>query len=1515
MSGDLHGMALRKQLEQKLQEAAQSRKLAEQEMEAARAIIDQAKLADAPSVEAEAALAEATSAYAAKAYKSAYEHAQTATERGKRTLQGRVKSVLDSSATMLGLTKRLGADVSDAEQSLKKAQDAYSAEDLSTAIDTAKKVWKRLEKVLHEHLSSRFTSAQSLIVASKNIGKDVRLAEDLLARARGAVENQDFELALTYTKDCLDNISTGLRDEAERSLQEAEALVKLALEIGAEAGRVPGLIERSRYEMDRGEFEKAVDTAKQARLEGEKNLQRSLELRAADFHRLVRQAEDLGASSLGAQEIFRSVESALREQRYGDAQALLKRAQQVLHDAQFQTVLATVARSREKFVTARSVGSDISGALEKLNQARNALQAGRFREALDFARQADTDVDRLAGEASELMQRVQAVARGIAEGERLGLNTAISRQAMEAAKRAMEQRDLDTCRQQVETAAEELARAEYDRAMESIEQAEFIMSAGQRAGADLGPSQRALEEAISAAKRRDYRAAIAHGVASRNAAESAVQKLMAERVRGVKAAMAFMGAESGSVRSLHEKAEAALGAKDFEAAFVYIEEAEKLTEGKTRDRATTFAKDLRALVELGDGLGGDTRTVAPVLRDVTAAIEKGHYAGTLSLREGALKATTALLEDIFSLVKEKVVEAKSLNLEIAEMRELLKKARMAADTEDFGRALAVLQDCDKLADEAMKLHKETYAVISTVAALIADAKKKGGEVTGTLETLLEAKRAFEAADYAKAMTLATAAKTETQRTMLLYVAGQQVKSAREKVELAAEAGVDSPHLRALLDEAREAMKAKDYEAALTLGQRAERESVSLLREKVTGLLTAAETLLAGGEGAEHAEHEKGLQQARSLLQREDWGAAVQIAADVRTRLESLKKRGEEVQGAVRRAEDLVAEVESMNIEVPASRKLLEQAKRAVRAGQPSQAAELAGRCLEEIAKERDASIQKTIQRFEDALAQARKSGVNTRSAERVLERAKEELKASRYRQALALAMQSEKETERASVQQEMASKAISTAERKLSSFKAQAPHVSSLVADAKRAFEEGDYVLALDLAIRSGDELAKLKEVREDTSEVQRSALHVLEAARAILPDAGPLEKMATEAAAALAGGEVDRGQRIYQQVLDDAVRACGERLRSMVQSAETRLAYAERLGLDQGGARARLAEIRGWLDAENFPAAFEALTEVEDDARQAAEGRAAEVWKASSDAVRRAKDAGVSTGEAEARLLKAQQLLAGGDAERSMHVSQEAVRLVGEAPPAARPAPAPPAPSGLADLLRATGADLQGAHRFGIDVREPERLLSEAIRLQATDPARARALAEQARGAANAALETFAPKLEASLEKATATVGEWLDTVLVLRNVGKALAKDVRVRILGEVEVEGTLGAAMIKAHTEEHLPVRLRLTKKGVVPLAVEVTTLRVLDGKDHVEALAAQIEVLEPAAPPEEPGPLVAEVESQCPGCKGKIRLGLAIAKCECGRDYHHPCAARAGACVACGKPLKTVERKKKITFKLG
>ena len=1505
MAGDLHGMALRKQLEQKLQEAAKSRKVAEQALESARALLEQAKGLDTPVAEAEAALAEATSAYASKNYKVAADRAAEAKERGRRALEARVKSVVDSSALLLELTGKLGADVSDAEQALKKAREAAAAEDLPTAMDFAKRGWKRSEKVLHEHLSSRFTSAQSLIVASKNIGKDVKAAEELLAKARGAVENQDFELALSYTKECLDNIASGLRDEVERPLQEADALSRLAAELGVDTAKARGLQEKARYEMDRGEFEKALETARHAHAETERLVQRTLETRAADFQRLAQQAEEFGASTARAREIQRNLELALREKRFADAHDLIRRTHEELHNAQLQAVLAIVGRSREKFVTAKAVGADITRALDFLNEARGALQAGRFREAVEFAKRADAEVDRIAGEAVDLMQRVQGITRGIAEGERDGLNTAAARRHMEVAKRAMEQKDIQTVREQVRQAGEELSRAEYDRAMETIEQAEFILTSGEKAGADLTDSRTALEDAIASARKKDFRTAIGRASASRAGAESSVRRILGGRLDGLKAALSFMGPDATSVRSLIVKTEAAVEARDFEGAFVYLEEAQKLAEGKTQDKAREFAKDLRGLIELGDALGADTRTVVAVLREVSPAIEHGRFAETLAVREKSTKGVATLVEDLFNLVKEKVVEAKSLNLDITELRDLLKKGRLAVDTEDYSAALRVLAECDARAEQAMKLHKETYAAISTVAALIADAKKRGGEVTAALEMLLEAKRAFEAAEYPRALQLASQARDETKRIMQLYAAGQQIKAARERMDLSAQVGVDLPHLKALLEEARDAMKNKDYEAALTLGQRVESEGLEAVRDKVTTLLTAAETLLASAEGPDVATHERRILAARERAEQGDWAAAVALAEEARAELEGLHRRSEEGQVAVNRAEDLVTEVEAMNIDVPGSRKLLDLAKKALRSGQPEQAAELATKGLAEIASERDASIQKTMRRFDESLAQARKAGVNTKSAEKVLAKAQEELKTGRYRQALALAMQSEKETERASVQQEMASKAIATAVRKMEAYGAPAPHVASLVADAKRAFEEGDYVLALDLAIRTGDELSKLRELQEDTKEVRQAAKRVLEVAKLLAPEV-PLHETFAAGEEAMAAGDLDRAQGHFQKMLDQGVKTCAERLEVLHARAIEGVDAAERIGLDVGPARAKLSEAKALALGENFDQALQLLTGMEEEVRRLAEAKVSEVLRTSSESIAHARDMGANTAEADAILARAEGLLRSGSHEEALRAALEAVQRV-----AARREPE----HTFMEVAQRADATLRSARRFGIDVREAEALLSEAIKLRGSDQPRAREMAEQAYQAGFRAIEAFAPKIEASLEKGEAQAGEWLETVLVLRNQGRALAKDVRVRILGDVEVEGKLDAPTIRARGEERLPLRLKFTEKGVVPLAVQVTSVRLIDGKDFTEEVGVQVEVRGVEEEAEEVKPLIAEIETSCPFCRGKIRRGLPIAKCECGRDYHQPCASRAGTCVSCGKPLRTTERKKKLSFKLG
>jgi hypothetical protein len=154
-----------------------------------------------------------------------------------------------------------------------------------------------------------------------------------------------------------------------------------------------------------------------------------------------------------------------------------------------------------------------------------------------------------------------------------------------------------------------------------------------------------------------------------------------------------------------------------------------------------------------------------------------------------------------------------------------------------------------------------------------------------------------------------------------------------------------------------------------------------------------------------------------------------------------------------------------------------------------------------------------------------------------------------------------------------------------------------------------------------------------------------------------------------------------------------------------------------------------------------------------------------------------------------------------------------------------------------------------------------------------------------------------------------------VLRNTGKALAKDVQVRILGDAEVEGLKGLAAIRAKGEEQLPLRIRMTAPGVIPLVIQVSSHRVMDDKEYTQEMIAQIEVATAAAAPDEKKALVAEYESRCPICKGQIKKGFTIAKCSCGRDFHELCASRVGRCPVCFRPLETADKKRKLAFHVG
>src|SRR5437867_1602446 len=659
VSGYLRDSQLRKQLEEKVKEATRTRQAAEDGIKAAQDLIDQARRTDANVVEAEKALAEANGAMASKDNKVAVDKSAEALERGKRIYRERARGIVDSSAALGRLAKGVGGDLAETEAALAKAEGALASEDLGTAIDLAKKAWKRSEKVLQEHLSSSFSKAQSLILAAKNLSRDVAHVEDLLSRARTAMENNDFQSALDFTNEALETITDDLTSAVDKEVRDVEDLVRTAAELGADTTKATTLIERARGDIGNLDFEKAKNAVRQSRAESEKALQRSLDGRAGDFSKFVQEARALGADPAAGQECFDQAEAAIKKGNYREGAQLAKQGFQALQQAQFQRVVGIIATSRKKFTAAANMGIDIQGPMADLTGARDLLKRGAFSAALDSAKRADGAVDTIIQGYRNVERRLKELHRAFAETEGFGVQTVRARKLAEVARQAYQERNLADVAKAVDAAAEELRKAERERVMQSIERAEFVLTLGEQAGADLSDASRLLQAAIVATKADEHRKALqlagdAHARAERILSDRAGEKRKATAASASEGLNAFGRARITNAQGLKidvdemsdlvRRSRLAFGVQNYHEGLRLLNEANERASKMTalHRQAYNAIASGAAFVAEAKKRNVDVSKVVEMLVDAKKAFERLEYEQALQMASAARAETDKL---------------------------------------------------------------------------------------------------------------------------------------------------------------------------------------------------------------------------------------------------------------------------------------------------------------------------------------------------------------------------------------------------------------------------------------------------------------------------------------------------------------------------------------------------------------------------------------------------------------------------------------------------------------------------------------------------------------------------------------------------------------------------------------------------------------------------------------------------------------------------------------------------------
>jgi tetratricopeptide (TPR) repeat protein len=472
----------------------------------------------------------------------------------------------------------------------------------------------------------------------------------------------------------------------------------------------------------------------------------------------------------------------------------------------------------------------------------------------------------------------------------------------------------------------------------------------------------------------------------------------------------------------------------------------------------------------------------------------------------------------------------------------------------------------------------------------------------------------------------------------------------------------------------------------------------------------------------------------------------------------------------------------------------------------------------------------------------------------------------------------------------MAAQALQTAERRLQELAFPVPQVAHALDEAKRGFAAADYVKALDAVVKAADALADIRGELGEVHKARDRVQSLLSTVQEVGAETVKLIQIFDEGEAAMHVGDVTKARGAYGQATEWATGVLKNYLRDRLARASAVTDKCRRLQIDPTSALNHLAEARTRIEAGDFMIAFREIEAGQAVAQAALGSRLNEAILKAADNVTHAKKLGTDAREAEDILNQARARIERMEYDGALELTERALEKVESVKVVERR---------FVDLTYKAESTIRNGKKFGIDMRQAEKRLGDSMGLRKSNLADAIKAAEEAYRIAWDAVEEFAPSIQVRLEMGPTRLNEWTDATLTLENVGKGLAKDVQVKVLGDAETEGLQALPAVRAKGQEALTIRVKMTASGSVPLAIQVTSHRVFDDKAYTQEMIAQVDVAEDAI--ERPRQLVADLETRCPICKGMIKKGFKVLRCGCGRDFHELCASRIGRCPACFRPL--------------
>ena len=1372
----------------------------------------------------------------------------------KKAGADQARGAIESARRALEPEESRSGDVSAVKRLLDAAERAVEGSNYPRAVDMARAA-KRAVEIAHRRsrVDAEIARADLRLKGARDVGVDTQASEKSLRLARDAAAKG----ALTEAEKVLRRVSVKAlevrREKRFQSLYDRAAhLVAHAKERAGNVERAEDALQKARKAAAGGSF----DTAKKHVDAAAAGADHARKHSRAESYVMKAQSEAEAARKAGAEltetrQLLSRARDALRRDVYADVQKYVQLARVGIREAKRLALAEAPIRIADHEVRKEERRkTNVLEPLARLEAARAALKDRDYPRVRVQAQEA-LDLTKEAAHLRRLGESLVSLSYDSEDLRKIGADSNEFDLLVKDAKGAVSARDLATAKRYVALARRSAEHAREARYREVVRTSvETIVT-------------RAGEGKVDAAKARTILAEIEEALADGRVVD--VAKLLEERleVRDVEQIQALSTEASRIWESLVDlrranieitggeqkigAARAAAEAGRFKEARKLLGEIDELIRG-LQDALRASADEMVTKARNAIQTAGEQISVPDavrILENAEESLAQKKYPEALEFGRIALSRAEWLIErhreelarrgeddqrktgervravrERFEAARTAVDAIESDFVEVTAAREALANAQRAFDSQKLEEAEAYIAAAEDIRGSLFAgLKSSAEGGLDTARKLVADAKEQGLSATPAEELLPRAEQAlFE------------------QRYSWVLEAVQAIEAA--------------------IAEARKARTAEERKLVL---DRSKRATDRLLRiRQMLEELHKADIEIQGSDEM--------LRKAEGAIQRRDFDRVDVILEDVEDTARELK--GELTAAAneiVRRARGRIEEAKALGLDTSEPTGILASADAYFEQGQFDDAVEFALSAEqraavrirehhEEVARQerkRREAARGAIERMKKQIDDLSRADIEIIGAKEFMTRAEQALEAGNYDvvhtelDAINADVESVRDGLKAAAEDLVAMATRAIEEAKSEGFKI--PRAESVLANAQEAIKDIRYVEAIEYKKVIEDIIddarrqraratieRRMKVVRLEFEETERSGAEVRAAA-----------ELLRQAEEEVSEGRLDHLESFARRIEESLAAAWKEKI--LLRLTETRKAVErgeipgfEKEGID--GLERRTERAAETCDIKELGAL---LKEVEE--RVSAAETSARLARATAELgsiralVEEADSFGIDAQEVRALLADAERATEQGDLARLEQIIGESAARLEDA-----------RERYLTDRhgakLRGIAAMIASARRVGADIEEAEELVGKAeAALLRNDVMTAEMLIKEAEISTGAQVQNFIknryPNLVFHLPSQGLQADVWNLYTFEVENKGTLAARNVDLKIHGDVEVKGLLPISEIGVDERAVVEVGLKPKAEGKVPMEVAVSYQRYFDENRYEARNEGQIQVDSP------------------------------------------------------------------------